>query len=109
MKASRIVSAVISACISAMLLSGIQAAHDFAYYVCLAMNIVGWLCCWAAGRKETARTMVDGLWLSAPLTALYLYALASTGHPKLAASAFMLSFVILAVSFGTLQKKDAKV
>lgn len=107
MKASRIVSAAISVLISSMLLFGTQAAHDFAYYVCLAMNIIGWLCCWVAGRKETARTMVDGIWLSVPLTVLYLYALASTGHPKLAASAFMLSFVILAVSFGTLQKKEA--
>ena len=109
MKALRIVSAAISVSISAMLLSGIQAAHDFAYYVCLAMNIVGWLCCWAAGGKETAKTMVEGFWLSLPLSALSVYALASTGSPKLAASQFLLSFVIIAISFSVTQKKDAKV
>lgn len=108
MKASRIVSAAISVSISAMLLSGIQAAHDFAYYISLAMNILAWMIFWSAGRKETAKTLVDGMWISLPLSLLGIFALASTGHPKLAASSFLLSFVVLAISFATLQQKDAE-
>ena len=108
MKASRIVSAAISVLISAMLLSSIQAAHDFAYYLSLAMNILGWLFFWSAGRQETAKTLVDGMWISLPLSVLGIFALVSTGHPKLAASSFVLSFVALAISFSVLQQKDAK-
>lgn len=106
MKKTRLVSAAISVSLSGLLLSGVQQAQDFAYYLCLAMNILAWLCCWSAARLDTAKTMVEGVWLSLPLTALSIYALASTGSPKLAASQFLLAFVILAISYSVLQVKE---
>ena len=108
MKSTRIVGAAISLSLSALLLSGIQAAHDFAYYVCFCLNVLGWLCFWSVSKPETAQHVVGRLWFSLPIQAIAIYALASTGHPKLAASSFLLSFVIMCMSFSVLRNKEAK-
>ena len=98
----------ISILLSCFLLSGIQAAQDFAYYVMLFFNIFGWMFFWAAYKKEVAVKMVDGLWISLPLTALSIYALVSSGSPILAASNFFFCFVTLVISFSVIGREDSE-
>jgi hypothetical protein len=97
---SKIIAILISAAISAALLSGIDQLHLFAFYVSAVMNVLGWLVLVAGGVKKAAEKTKKYWWMGIPTTALSLYALIFTSHPMLAASSFILSVIVIAVVHG---------
>lgn len=96
---SRFIGMFTSVVMSCMLIFGEQWMHDFAFYVGLFFNCLSWCLVWAHMTKGLAeKTVVRWLW-GIPSFSLYLYALASTGHPLLAASAFTVSMLSVAISY----------
>ena len=100
----KIIAWAISVAISATLIMGSESAQQFAYYVCLIFNVMGWLTFWAATNKETAQKLTSTLYISIPMAGLQVYALVFSGSPLLAASVTVCSLFIIALAFGALKK-----
>ncbi|WP_282372925.1 hypothetical protein [Pseudomonas sp. PS02290] len=97
---TKLISASVSLAFSLALLSGIYELHQFAFYVTLVMNVIAWALLLAGQVKdEVASNIRRYPWISLPFSILSLYALIFTGHTVLAASSFMLTSLLLAVSF----------
>lgn len=101
----KMISALLSLLFSLALLSGIYELHQFAFYVSLVMNIIGWVLLVSGQVKdEIAASMRSQPWISLPLCALSLYALIFTGHTLLATSSFVLTMFMLAVAYAPKQE-----
>ena len=94
-----LISTSISAVISLSLLFGGAPLSRFALYVTVAFNAMAWVG-WASGTVtgEVAERILRYWWISLPSTGFQLYALIYSGHPMLAASAFVVSFFIVATA-----------
>ena len=91
----RLVTSIISASLSLILMLG-GAAHQFAFYVMLVMNILAWLAFMVGSfTPELKHQIRSGAWINSPLSALSLFPLITTDHPVLAASSFILTALIL--------------
>jgi hypothetical protein len=99
-----IIEWTVSAAISATLIMGNESAQQFAYYVCLIFNVLGWLTFWTATNKETAQKLTSALYIRIPMTGLQVCALVFSGSPLLAASVTVCSLFIIALAFGALKK-----
>lgn len=96
----KLLSALISILFSLALLSGIDALHQFAFYVLAVMNALAWMATLCVGvNKEVAADLRTYLWITLSSSAFSLYALIFTGHTILAASSFMVAFFILILAF----------
>lgn len=104
---SRLIGMCISVAMSCMLIWGEQWVHDFAFYAGVFMNVLSWVLVWFCFAKQVAEQHVKGLLFGLPTFAFYLYALASTGHPALAASSFMVAFLMAVISFGVVKNGRA--
>ncbi|WP_317847773.1 hypothetical protein [Pseudomonas sp. HTZ2] len=94
-----LISTAISAVISLSLLFGNTQLHRFAFYVTMAFNVLAWIG-WASGAVtgEVVERLLRYWWISVPSTGFQLYALISSNHPGLAASVFLVSFLITAAA-----------
>jgi len=96
----KLLSVFISTLFSLALLSGIDALHQFAFYVLAVMNGLAWLAMLCGGIKdEVAANLRTYIWISLPSSLFSLYALIFTGHTILAASSFLVTFFILLLAF----------
>lgn len=103
---SKIIGIFTSVVMSCMLIFGEQWMHDFAYYAQVFINVMGWVIVWFCFVKEVAEKAIAGWVLGIPSFAFSLYALASTGHPLLAASSFIVSFLMITISYGVAKGKQ---
>lgn len=95
-----IISIVISLSLSFSLISGMAQLSQFAFYVCLALNVLSWIGVITGQVKgEVAEKMRKKVWVSIPASVFSLYALIFSGHPLLAASSFMVQAFILGFAF----------
>lgn len=95
---TRILSTLISLTIIGCLLFGSEAAQQFAYYAYLIIAIVAWVGFLGGGMtSDVVREEMRFLWLSIPTTALTIYALVTTNHTFLAASALVFALAFLGV------------
>jgi hypothetical protein len=86
--------------LSASLVLGVGALHDFAYYFLLILVALGWVAMFGGAMKgETAQTIRDRVWWSGFLTFVQLSALIYSGHPVLAAFSLLLSMLIVCSAF----------
>ena len=100
---SRVIGMCISVAMSCMLIWGEQWVHDFAFYAGAFMNGLYWRLVWFCFAKKVAQAHLKGVILGIPSFVFYLYALASTGHPILAASSFMVAFLMTVISLGVIK------
>ena len=101
-----IVSFVLGLALSGLLYFGQGAMHDFAFYVMVVFNVFAWLgVLTGVIRDEIAARIRRTVWLQGAGTAVQLWAVVETGHPVLAASSFIVSFLIVCTAFG--DKKEA--
>ena len=100
---SRLIGISISVAMSCALIWGEQWMHDFAYYAQVFFNVMSWLLVWFCFAKEMAEKTISGWMLGIPSAAFSIYALASTGHPLLAASSFIVSFLMITISYGVVK------
>lgn len=100
-----LISIAISLALSAALwLNG--SAGQFAVYVLTALTVLAWLGVLCGGVKGDAAKHVRKFWpISTASTAIQIGSMIATGHPLLAASSFIVSFLIVAFAFG--EKKTA--
>lgn len=94
-----LICTAISAIISLSLLFGGAQLHQFAFYVMMAFNVIGWMgVLGGMVTGDAAQRIIQYWWISLPSTCLQLYALVYSGHPMLAASVFLVSFFIIAAA-----------
>lgn len=92
--------------LSGLLYFGQGAMHDFAFYVMVVFNVFSWLgVLFGLIKGDIAERIRNGVWLQVAGTAIQLWAMVETGHPVLAASSFIASFLIVCTAFG--DKKEA--
>ncbi|HHN2094135.1 TPA: hypothetical protein ACRNYL_000510 [Pseudomonas aeruginosa] len=99
------ISIIISMTLSLSLLSGVAQLSQFAFYVCVIMNVLAWigvLC--GMVKDEISQRIRRTFWIGLLPSIFYVYALVFSGHPMLGASAFMVQFLIVATAF----RKEAK-
>ncbi|HCE5836427.1 hypothetical protein [Pseudomonas aeruginosa] len=94
------ISIIISMTLSLSLLSGVAQLSQFAFYVCVIMNVLSWIVVLTGQVKcDVAEKIRKGAWIRIPASVFYLYALIFSGHPLLAASSFMAQAFILGFAF----------
>ena len=99
-KPKHVFADLLSVGLSAALVFGSGALHDFAYYALLVFVSLGWLALLCAGVKgEVAETIRDRVWWSGFLSAVEISALIFSGHSVLAAFSLVLSMLIVASAF----------
>ncbi|HGN2751821.1 TPA: hypothetical protein ACKRW3_001325 [Pseudomonas aeruginosa] len=84
------ISIIISMTLSLSLLSGVAQLSQFAFYVCVIMNVLAWigvLC--GMVKDEISQRIRRTFWIQLLPSIFYVYALIFSGHPVLGASAFM--------------------
>ncbi|HGM8278897.1 TPA: hypothetical protein ACKQDV_004626 [Pseudomonas aeruginosa] len=99
------ISIIISMTLSLSLLSGVAQLSQFAFYVCVIMNVLAWigvLC--GMVKDEISQRIRRTFWIQLLPSIFYLYALIFSGHPMLGASAFGVQFLVVATAF----RKEAK-
>ncbi|KFE51104.1 hypothetical protein [Pseudomonas syringae] len=101
-----IITTLISLALSAALVSGMPDLHDFAFYVAVFVNVLGWFAVLSDSIKgDVASNLRKHAWMSAITSAIQLSAMIFSGHPVLAASYFLVSVAMVALAFG--EKKEA--
>ncbi len=94
------ISIIISMTLSLSLLSGVAQLSQFAFYVCVIMNVLAWigvLC--GMVKDEISQRIRRTFWIQLLPSIFYVYALIFSGHPLLAASSFMVQAFILGFAF----------
>ncbi|MBN0147834.1 hypothetical protein JTL51_33520, partial [Pseudomonas aeruginosa] len=81
------ISIIISMTLSLSLLSGVAQLSQFAFYVCVIMNVLAWigvLC--GMVKDEISQRIRRTFWIQLLPSIFYVYALIFSGHPMLGAS-----------------------
>ncbi|MDT1043484.1 hypothetical protein [Pseudomonas aeruginosa] len=100
-----IISIVISLALSFSLISGVVQLSQFAFYVCVIMNVLSWIgMLLGMVKDEVSAGIRRTFWILLLPSIFYVYALIFSGHPMLGASSFMVQFLIVATAF----RKEAK-
>jgi len=95
-----IISIVINLVLSFSLISGVAQLSQFAFYVCVACNVLSWIGVLTGQVKgDLAERMRKRVWVSIPISIFSLYALIFSGHPLLAASSFVVQAFIVGFAF----------
>lgn len=98
------ISIIISMTLSLSLLSGIGQLSQFAFYVCVIMNVLSWIgMLLGMVKDEVSARIRRTFWIQLLPSIFYVYALIFSGH-QCSASAFMVQFLIVATAF----RKEAK-
>ena len=100
---------IISLAISGLLYFGSESAHDFAYYLLIAMMILVWIVILCGSLDgEAARNIADKWWLNVPPEIISIMALIVTGHPLTAAISLISSAAVLSLAFSQIKKEANK-
>ncbi len=97
-----IITIAVSVSISLCLLSSDQSVSDFGFYVAVVVNVLAWIGVLAGGVKEAVAEQIRRSFLiMLPSTFFSIYAAIASGHPMLAASAAIISFLIASRAFAS--------
>ncbi len=97
-----IITIAVSVSISLCLLSSDQSVSDFGFYVAVTINVLAWIGVIAGFVKEAeAKQIRRSFLIMLPSTFFSIYAAIASGHPMLAASAAIISFLIASRAFAS--------
>lgn len=97
-----IIGAIISLAVSAALVSGVQFAHDVAFFVAAALTVLSWVmflpaCLLSLDKKGE---IIHGWAWKSPITVIYWGALVYSGHPYIFAASVIFFVTFISVYLG---------